>query len=770
MKIGLQSLCIFAVFLWSCGGSKKTSYKGESHSKKSSEGDVQQNENKGSQTLDDGQNNEDQTGTMSAYKQHCAACHGPIEDTKLLDRLVADIKQAINEVPQMQSLSSLTEDTLKKIEMELKSEVEGPVDTEPETGGNDGNTTEIGGVDLYEKHCQACHAPIDESTKLGSTASMISAAITSVGAMKKLSVLTSNEINLIADALASDTSQNTQQPYQENVDISSFNFIKSKLQFLLNHYQTITGDFELFGGRCQASNRKCKRLSEYESLAGRASFQRSLKIQSLCSDRFQVENSFEHLAGKLELQKFSTVEGKMERLYRGMFDWQQPSSETLKALVQEFSSMQGSDAQKWKEVSYAMCSSSKFSVRSPRIEIEKDSLGKFAKCYHMITNQYLKPDHKLFSAVEDQGKDPVEACMEVLATAKLEPTGLTRENSIESKNILRNFQSIHRDHFYENGLSGGMIRHSLDLGSSASYFTYALLAGKNPSYIFTTSDYINVIRPYDSSGADGLKVDVGARTPIAWKNGDQTVLERVLDEKGGGFLGSPVYYQQYHSNGSILYSGNNNNYLVRNGGNLINRRIGQGYFNDALCRELPVVRKGDVENYIRSQSDVQFRPSATCTQCHASMDQVAYGYRNVANRSVSLDGGNSYMKWFDQVTPSKAIQEYWPAVNSLDFPKRDPWGKVFFRNYKGELVSESFIGINGLGQVTQGLDDTYICLAKKYFKYFTGYDVDIGDPHGKSFSKEEQSHRDEVIKLGLELKTNGSLESLIESILRSKSF
>jgi thiosulfate dehydrogenase len=57
------------------------------------------------------------------------------------------------------------------------------------------------GAALYGATCSGCHGPLATSTKKGRTAAQISAAIASVPTMSSLSMLTSAEIEAVADAL-----------------------------------------------------------------------------------------------------------------------------------------------------------------------------------------------------------------------------------------------------------------------------------------------------------------------------------------------------------------------------------------------------------------------------------------------------------------------------------------------------------------------------------------------------------------------------------------
>ena len=61
--------------------------------------------------------------------------------------------------------------------------------------------TPVSGSDLYNTHCMNCHGAVNVSTKRGRTAAQIQSAIINIGAMNYLTSLTSQQVELIAQAL-----------------------------------------------------------------------------------------------------------------------------------------------------------------------------------------------------------------------------------------------------------------------------------------------------------------------------------------------------------------------------------------------------------------------------------------------------------------------------------------------------------------------------------------------------------------------------------------
>ena len=82
--------------------------------------------------------------------------------------------------------------------------------------------------------------------------------------------------------------------------------------------------------------------------------------------------------------------------------------------------------------------------------------------------------------------------------------------------------------------------------------------------------------------------------------------------------------------------------------------------------------------------------------------------------------------------------------------------------------------VSDLGQKLAAQDDYYLCLTKRYYRYFLGIDVNIGDivdPDRKTaLSGPDLAHRNMVIKLGKTLKQSQSIPQLIRSILSLENY
>ena len=67
---------------------------------------------------------ESSTSSLSLYAQHCASCHGEVSESRRLGSLPSEIISAIENQPQMQHLSFLTEEQIDEISDELNLDYE----------------------------------------------------------------------------------------------------------------------------------------------------------------------------------------------------------------------------------------------------------------------------------------------------------------------------------------------------------------------------------------------------------------------------------------------------------------------------------------------------------------------------------------------------------------------------------------------------------------------------------------------------------------------
>lgn len=413
-----------------------------------------------------------------------------------------------------------------------------------------------------------------------------------------------------------------------------------------------------------------------------------------------------------------------------------------------------------------------------------DPVAVYTRCYQQITGISLPTDHVYISGVKNGSIDPIVACMNVLRSAKLTANNQVNLQNPDATLVLQNFQRLHLSWFAEKDIPvirapGDSARAAdlLDTTSPALYFTHALFAN-NVDYrqVVTSTEYLKPIRsnapvtegPASGQTADSFQLTSTFNFASTGKLlGIETVFPQQLTyidanavttsfsiyyTKGGGFLGSDAY----------VMNNLGGDHLLRASVTRMPRRWGRTVYHDALCRELPVVRYEDAEPFVDNNSSIPFRQSNECVTCHVSMDRISAVMRD----ATYVYGPFGIFVKYEPV--SEAAEASWPVDYDGAYYRRPPNGNLYYRNYRGNLVDITVSGVEELGQAIAQQDDYYLCSAKRYYQYFTGIEVDmgdLGDPSHRRLSERELYHRDIVINLGLQLKQHQKLETLVEDIL-----
>jgi hypothetical protein len=231
---------------------------------------------------------------------------------------------------------------------------------------------------------------------------------------------------------------------------------------------------------------------------------------------------------------------------------------------------------------------------------------------------------------------------------------------------------------------------------------------------------------------------------------------------GGGIIGTKSY---------LLLNLGRPDYDPADGGVTLARRWTKAVYRDLLCRDIPVIRPGDATPFVQSNPTAKtppYRTNASCMQCHASIDPGAAAIRNVHYTAVPK-------QYFQRQSHVEILE--WPATEAAEtgvvdedarFFKRPAKGKVFYRAYDGTMVNTDVTGVAAFGAALAETNDLYACAAARYFRHFTGVQVnlqDAGDVSLTPLSSSELAYRNLVIQLGQELKQHRSLRTLIQSIL-----
>ena len=238
----------------------------------------------------------------------------------------------------------------------------------------------------------------------------------------------------------------------------------------------------------------------------------------------------------------------------------------------------------------------------------------------------------------------------------------------------------------------------------------------------------------------------------------------LVENQGGGILGDTVYLQSNISIPSREYKAD--------GSAQVSRNWAKAVYEDLLCRNLPALRSEDVQFQISNlDGSSAFRWSSACLRCHVGMDQTAGAVRNLqwVLSGSNFDGG--------EVTISPRLKEHtisnseaWVETPDANWHEKSPFSRLYYRDYKGDLIHRSAEDLNALGDIIGETDDYYICAAKRYYKHFMKVDVSLADPGRQPEEVTGSEHKAEVIRLGLDFKEHRSLKKLIEGIFKSKFY
>lgn len=429
----------------------------------------------------------------------------------------------------------------------------------------------------------------------------------------------------------------------------------------------------------------------------------------------------------------------------------------------------------------------------------------FYRCYRQLTQNFPKPNHPLVQQVEVGSITPAEACMQVLAKADFVTNGnnkISNVNDAEALAVLRTMQSLHYSWLMNKTLPNGdtnmePTKGFVDINSPALYYTKALFT---PNYqlkdIFLGTKHYQADREIDDPANAAISEDPKSDFPslyAPWTFLDRGKLIGVEEyvtrpvrykELSGGVQRDSTFTWDMHKGGGVLGS---STYIMMNlnepslykpdGAKIMPRKWALSLIKDFLCREIPVIRYEDTSAFIVNNSPTEFRRDGGCIRCHATIDQTSSVIRDLhyKPRLMHLDTSKPMrLMELEKKATNRPSAPGWSHLPDADFANRPATGRFMYRTYAGQLVDQSITNTENLGQIFASLDDPYVCVAKRYYRYFTGIEAiidDIGDPqYGKTLSANELKHRNEVINLGKNLKSHQSLKTLIKDIISKPQF
>jgi hypothetical protein len=261
-------------------------------------------------------------------------------------------------------------------------------------------------------------------------------------------------------------------------------------------------------------------------------------------------------------------------------------------------------------------------------------------------------------------------------------------------------------------------------------------------------------------------------TTQANANGDINKPQSFHQHYGGGALGSAPFI--------MMNLGQDFTYTA-NGGTKLPRRAMMTAFNTFLCLSGPFTRETDVGSYYvdptKDPNGAAFRHSTSCLRCHATLDRAGMTMRNLRlGSSANVTPKVTRLAAMVVSSPADmgAANPEWPSAPNATYYRTTPTGHLFFRSETGVLVDQNVQNLDGLGRSMAATDDYYACAAKRYFQYFTGVNVTLFDPYDiansdllSAMTPKDAEYRNYVLALGKELKSTGSLRTLVHRIISS---
>lgn len=425
----------------------------------------------------------------------------------------------------------------------------------------------------------------------------------------------------------------------------------------------------------------------------------------------------------------------------------------------------------------------------------------FAKCYGQLTGKFLKISHPDYQAVKQGTVSPVDACLKLIDKAIFDDNDRTNVADQESLDTLKTLNDLHSSWFFAKMFPGtaqnnenDTTRLHLDPATAGLWFTKALFDNDwDLTKVLNFNGHASAIRQqenpnqslyfnFPNSGGSARVIDM-TRNDSSFDNvrfPDAGTLYGVREEANS-------IWREGNTDRNILHNFSNSglvsfhHYLIQNidedvdwvadGALNMARKWSRNIFSDLLCRTLPAVRMSDVTDLVVPNSPTSFRQKGTCTQCHATSDQLASTIRNFEYIRVDRQNDGGYYGSFVQTNGNPV--NGWPDTSTPNYQNTPATGKLYFRNYKGQLIDEALTSLADVGPKLLEQDDFFVCVASRYYRYFTGITVELrdpGDPASPALSELDQRHFNIVESLGMKLKNTKDLSSLIRDIISLESY
>jgi hypothetical protein len=431
----------------------------------------------------------------------------------------------------------------------------------------------------------------------------------------------------------------------------------------------------------------------------------------------------------------------------------------------------------------------------------------------MLTGKYLSPDSQYIQLIKSEKKSAVEICKDLVTSVYLDEQGYAKSRAAQddlAATILRRFHLLHQSWSTRVSFTLADMEYPtssvVDLQVGGNYWTWLLFSeGKKAKDIFTVNITPKTLRiPANKEQwlvePHPLSKKLTARTARPWSHqphnidepggptGEEEKLEtwnpdfiptgdlvgitlanqRAPAEKskefqipaksfGGGIIGTQSYLM---SNTNLFPD------VRPDGGRVSHRRFGESIIRDFFCRDLPVLTEADVIPHITPNPDLTFQAIPVCMKCHYTMEPLASGIRNLVSSYTGFDYKEVYnSRVFRQLKlTSDKKTPLMLEKGDGDFGHHRPDGQLNYRNVDGDLVGFYFTSLDELGTFIGQTKDFHYCVAKRYVKYFTGYDFKV------TVKKNESPQAAEFLAIADKFYTHGNQKELITDIFASPLF
>ena len=425
------------------------------------------------------------------------------------------------------------------------------------------------------------------------------------------------------------------------------------------------------------------------------------------------------------------------------------------------------------------------------------------KCYALFVRKPIPENHPLWISVSQGTKTGVTACMELISKANLDESGmLINSSDEESKRILRSFSDMSLTFFTNDNITALFTSDVIDSMGAAHFFTrsifhptsnfsdvvsldYALLAKRSGTverrYSITPKKYshdkgygnyllsfwqgffpTDLNNPVPPTNFNPLLVETGELIGLI-KDESPVIVGAGNHSLGPLFNSAGKNLKQHHGAGAIgtqayLLSNIDTFHYLTDGAIEIHRTLGKNILADFLCRSAPYLRSSDIVSEINPNSNIDFRKGFSCMGCHAGQDNIAAVTRNfivIGTNNLWRENRRGIRFVTDPISSKLPTTPLPVQDKNPNFYKESPSGKLFYRNYKGDLINTPLSNLASLGQAIAETEDFYVCTAKKYYRALTGIEVSLADPgniNSIELTEEHLSQKQKVVEFGLRLK------------------